>query len=94
MITYSTNWMGPINAQWIKEHGDCWAAGRIDIYGEGFYNSLELGLPAMHKEDWARFSDWLDKFESETVMDLAAIVTEYEKTNPPIRWCKEMNHDS
>ena len=31
MVTYSTNWMGPINQKWVEEHGDCWSAGRIDI---------------------------------------------------------------
>ena len=31
MITYSTNWMGPINKQFIDEHGPHWAGGRIDI---------------------------------------------------------------
>lgn len=30
-ITYSTNWMGPINKKWVDEHGSNWAGGRIDI---------------------------------------------------------------
>jgi len=33
MISYSTNWMGPINRDWIAKNGDCWAAGRIDVLG-------------------------------------------------------------
>ena len=32
-IRYSTNYMGPINMDWIKEHGSDWAGGRIDLYG-------------------------------------------------------------
>lgn len=88
MIRYSTNWMGPINPDWIKEHGEGWSAGRIDVYGTGPYPD-ELGLPPMRSEDWARFSEWLDKLETEEMWTLRMIVWEYEKTNPPIRWLKE-----
>ena len=31
MITYSINWMGPINKKWLDENGSHWAGGRIDI---------------------------------------------------------------
>lgn len=31
MITYSVNWMGPINKEWIERHGSYWSGGRIDI---------------------------------------------------------------
>lgn len=88
MIHYSTNWMGPINEDWIKKHGDDWCAGRIDVYGSGPYPD-ELALPPMKREDWARFSEWLDKLETKEMWTLRMIVWEYEKTNPPIRWLKE-----
>jgi len=93
MITYSTNWMGPINAKWIKEHGDHWAAGRIDIYGTDGAYPEEMSLPTMHSEDWNRFSDWLDSFQTDEICWLDRLVAEYQKTNPPIRWHKEREHE-
>jgi hypothetical protein len=45
-----------------------------------------MSVPAMRKEDWHSLSEWLDTFSSETVLTLAEIVEEYEKTNPKIRW--------
>ena len=89
MITYSTNWMGPINAKWIKDHGEHWSAGRIDIYGTDDAYPEEMGLPTMHAEDWNRFSGWLDKFQTDEIWWLDRLVAEYQKTNPPIRWHKE-----
>jgi len=93
MITYSTNWMGPINSKWIEEHGDCWAAGRIDIYGvpnEPY--PIEYGLPPMHNEDWASFSEWLDDFETERLFSFDELVAQYEQeSGTVIRWWKEKN---
>jgi hypothetical protein len=91
MISYSTNWMGPINAKWIKEHGEHWSAGRIDIYGTDDAYPEEMGLPTMHTEDWNRFSDWLNSFQTDEIWGLDRLVAEYQKTNPPIRWHKERN---
>ena len=34
MIDYSTNWMGPLNQEWLLKNGSNWAGGRIDIRGE------------------------------------------------------------
>lgn len=97
MITYSTNWMGPINRKWIEENGNGWAAGRIDIFGDIITNGeyLEIGLPMMDKHDWNNFTRWLEGdydskgFETETVWTLDQLVEEYEKTNPKITWWKK-----
>ena len=59
-VHYSINYMGPINTDWIKHHGEGWSAGRIDIYGDGLYPD-EIGLPPMKSEDWGRFSNWNDR---------------------------------
>lgn len=88
MISYSTNWMGPINAQWIRENGDHWAGGRIDISGTSYTYGVEIGLPVMHQSDWNRFSDWLRTFETDTVWTITELTEEYEKTNPKITWWK------
>lgn len=89
-ITYSTNWMGPINDEWIHKHGDCWAGGRIDINGvpnEPY--GIEYGLAVMRTEDWVRFSDWLDNLVTQELLTFQEIVDRYERTNPPITWWKE-----
>jgi len=43
----------------------------------------------MHEDDWNRFSDWLDSFQTDELWELDMLVAEYQKTNPPIRWHKE-----
>jgi hypothetical protein len=91
MISYSTNWMGPISLDWIKTHGDHWAGGRIDVYGTGDDYPNELALPTMHEDDWQTFSAWLELFETEKMYTLDQLIVEYEKTHPPIRWHKERN---
>lgn len=89
MIHYSTNWMGPINKDWIEENGDDWAAGRIDVFGD-YIEPTEIGLHVMKTEDWRRFTAWLDKFSTvERVWTLVEIVKEYETTNPKITWWKK-----
>lgn len=87
MINYSTNWMGPINPNWLKTHGKGWAAGRIDIrVNEDDPYGSEIGLPIMSVEDWNRFSVWLRGFTTEEVYTLKQLVSEYEENNPKITW--------
>ena len=90
MIQYHTNWMGPINENWIAKHGNGWSAGRIDIYGvpdEPW--GVEYGLPPMRTEDWNDFSDWLQDFETEELWELEDIIARYEETHRKIRWVKD-----
>jgi hypothetical protein len=91
MITYSTNWMGPINTKWMEEHGKHWAAGRIDIYGvpdEPY--PIEYSLPVMGVQDWKSFSDWLDELETETLLSFNELVAQFEQTvGKKIQWLKE-----
>ena len=87
-VRYRTNWMGPINMDWIRKNGAGWSAGRIDCRGLGLdpmYGD-EIGLSPMKTEDWNRFGDWLDSFTSGTMLSLDELVNEYEKTNPKIVW--------
>lgn len=90
MITYSVNWMGPINPDWIKKNGDYWAAGRIDIRGipDDPYGD-EYGLSAMHMEDWCKLRDWLVTYKTEEVVSYETLIESYEKDNPKIRWFKD-----
>jgi hypothetical protein len=87
MITYSTNWMGPVNTDWIKENGDHWCAGRIDIYGASDYPD-EVALPPLYNQDWHRLTNWLDDVETETALNLQELVEMYEKDHPPLKWLK------
>ena len=66
-----------------------WYGGRIDIYGTGDPYGDEMGLPIMDGPSYKGFSEWLEKFETETVWNLDQLVEEYEKTNPKIRWHDE-----
>ena len=86
MIRYHTNWMGPVNQDWVQKHGDHWCIGRIDIYGADDEYPDELALPMMHADDWYTFTMWLYNYTSKTVCTLDELVLEYEKSNTAIRW--------
>lgn len=90
MIRYSTNWMGPVNYDWVKEHGEGWCIGRIDVSGTDSDYPEELALPMMRAEDWGRFSDWLDTVETDFMWTLTQLVDQYEKTNPRITWWESL----
>lgn len=85
-IRYTTNWMGPVNYDWIQEHGADWSGGRIDVYGTGDDYPDELYLPVMKSQDWHRFSEWLRTLRTDTVWTLAQLVDQYEQTHPEITW--------
>lgn len=91
-IRYSTNWMGPINLQWYHDKGlAAWsyAAGRIDCRGEGLGPYGEaLFLAPMLAEDWVRFTQWLNTFETDAMWYIKDIIELYEKENPKITWAE------
>lgn len=68
MIRYSLIWMGPINAEWIKRHGDNWATGRIEVLSGQFdWADEEYGITIDNK-DWNAFDNFLFKLKSETIL--------------------------
>lgn len=93
-VRYSTNWMGPVSLNWYTERGldyntEQYSTGRIDFwnpYDEDAMYPDEMGVPPMRQEDWNRFSEWLDTFETDDVWEFCQLVWLYEKENPPIRW--------
>ena len=91
MVTYSTNWMGPINQQWIEEHGDFWSAGRIDISGvldEPW--GLEYGVAPMHTEDWNALTDWMWDLTTDHVIGYNELIAMFEEQyGKKIRWWKD-----
>jgi hypothetical protein len=90
VIRYDTNWMGPISMDWINKHGEHWAGGRIDIYGP-WPCPKEYALPVMHREDFYRFGQWLEKLETKRCWGFKRIIKEYERNNSKIRWFKNTN---
>ena len=102
MISYSTNWMGPINMQWYEEGGllkegsveptTYYSAGRIDIYGvPGEHYPLEYSLAPMLGEDWNDFSDWLEGFETQELWEFEKLIACYEgASNTKIRWAEDI----
>lgn len=101
MISYSTNWMGPISLDWFRKRGlleegsveptTYYSGGRIDIRGvpdEPW--GLEYSLPIMHGEDWNDFSDWLESFQTHDLWEFDDIIAQYEDASSrKIRWWKE-----
>ena len=100
MITYSTNWMGPINLYWYEERGllepdgvtpkiQC-SAGRIDIRDDtkpGYDGWNEYGVDPMHGEDWNALSDFLWNFESEELIPYDELIELFEaEYGKKIRW--------
>jgi hypothetical protein len=85
-ITYSTNYMGPIDTDWIAQHGSDWAAGRIDVSGTDNPWGDEIGLPPMKISDWRAFGDWLVTLVTDDMYDLDQLVALYEQTHDKITW--------
>jgi len=82
--------MGPINLDWIKQHGDNWAGGRIDMYGDalGPYGD-EVGVPIMDGESWKLLTKWLDTYVTEDP-DYNVIQTFQDRTGHKITfWQKD-----
>ena len=92
MVTYSTNWMGPINQKWVEEHGDCWSAGRIDIRDsskEGYDGWDEYSLAPMHGEDWNALGYWLREMQTEEVWSYEKLIEHFQYWyGKEIRWQK------
>ena len=68
MITYSLIWMGPINANWIKQHGNNWAMGRIEVRsGQLDWSDQEYGI-CVDSKDWETLDDFLSRLKTETML--------------------------
>ena len=103
MISYSTNWMGPINTEWYRERGlinqdnevtEYYSAGRIDIRDDsksGYDGWDEYSVAPMHGEDWNRLSDWLDNLETERLWGKSELLEAFEEeTGYKIRWADDV----
>lgn len=75
----------------LEEITESYSCGRLDFWNPNVDSKYpdEMGVPPMRSEDWHCFSDWLDTFETDDVLDLNQLVALYEQTNAKIRWAKE-----
>ena len=101
MITYSTNWMGPISLDWYRKRGlleegsveptTYYSGGRIDIRGvpdEPW--GIEYSLPIMHGEDWNALSDYLEELTTEELMPYNTLIEQFETHyGKKIRWADD-----
>jgi hypothetical protein len=83
--------MGPINSDWIKENGEHWAAGRIDVSGSD--EEVTYRLSPMHCEDWGALSHWLDHHVTPELWTYEELIDTFEKKclKRKIRWWKDDN---
>lgn len=87
MVSYCTNWMGPVNLDWIERNGNDWAGGRIDVYGNDDYYPDELGLPLMKANDFYEFGEWLRTVRTVGVLSLKDLEKRYtSETGKTITW--------
>ena len=103
MITYSTNWMGPINLHWYEERGLLeedgvtptirYSAGRIDIRDdskEGYDGWNEYGVSPMHGEDWNALGDYLEELTTEELLPYDTLIEQFETHyGKKIRWAED-----
>jgi len=93
MISYSTNWMGPINEDWITKHGTGWSAGRIDIRDDtkhGYDGWDEYSIAPMRGEDWNALSDYLWDLTTEELLSYNDLIEQFETHyGKKIRWADE-----
>ena len=104
MITYSTNWMGPINLHWYEERGLLeddgvtptvrYSAGRIDIRDEskhGYDGWHEYGVAPMHGEDWNALGDYLWDLTTEELVPYNTLIEQFETHyGKKIRWADDI----
>ena len=103
MISYSTNWMGPISLHWYEERGLLeedgvtptirYSAGRIDIRDDsksGYDGWDEYSVAPMHGEDWNALSDYLWDLTTEELLSYNELIEQFETHyGKKIRWAED-----
>ena len=103
MVTYSTNWMGPISLHWYEERGLLeedgvtltirYSAGRIDIRDDskpGYDGWNEYSAAPMHGEDWNALSDYLWDLTTEELLSYNELIEQFETHyGKKIRWAED-----
>lgn len=97
MVTYSTNWMGPISLAYYKDNnipkGIVYSCGRIDIRDDtkhGYEAWHEYGVPPMTSYSWSKLTDFLSNLETEEVLNYFRLIEMFEQmTRHKIEWYEE-----
>lgn len=99
MISYSTNFMGPISLQWYRDRGidhklQQYAGGRIDVYDlneDDYYaGRTAIGLPIMKAHCFNALSDFLRGFKSSELLSYDDIIAlYYADGNPQIEYAPQ-----
>jgi hypothetical protein len=104
MISYSTNFMGPINLQWYRDRNIpfknnttpaiMYAGGRIDVYGlseQDYYGgTTSIGLPIMTAASFNAFSEFLSQLHSSSLLSYKDLVMLYLASgNTPLEYAPE-----
>ena len=98
MISYSTNFMGPISLQWYRDRGIpfidkgtpavTYAGGRIDVYGVSEYEFYEgktaIALPIMAASSFNTFSVFLQDVKTHKLLKYDQLVELYYLAGHPI----------
>ena len=106
MITYSTNWMGPINLHWYGERGLLeadgvtptvqYSAGRIDIRDDtkqGYDGWDEYSVAPMHGEDWNALGDYLWDLTTEELVSYNELIEQFETHyGKKVRWADDTSN--
>ena len=86
MWHYDTNYMGPINKEWLDNNPGDWAGGRIDCNYSGdnedelekidnhYKMSTEIDVPIMDGKSWCELTNFLESFKSEKLLTLEDII--------------------
>jgi len=72
MWSYTVVQYAILNEEWIKEHGDCWAAGRIECWHDDEdeqYHVHEIGF-VVHVDDLPNFVYTVERMRTEKLIDL------------------------
>jgi len=99
MISYSTNFMGPISLQWYRDRGidpklQQYAGGRIDVYGvnedDHYAGTTAIGLPVMKAQCFNNLSAFLRDFTSSSLLSYNELLTLYYAAgNPEIEYAPD-----
>lgn len=98
MISYSTNFMGPVSLQWYRDRGIpfvdkstpavMYAGGRIDVYGlpdDAFYDGkTAIMLPIMTASSFNALSAFLKDLKTHKLLKYNQLVELYYLAGHPI----------
>ena len=100
MWTYRSNYMGPINKEFIATHGENWAGGRIDCRCDDIKDpdydryGQEIGIPTMNLTHYNILSKWLENLRTDRLLTEEELYALFkEQTKVDIKFFKEDDYE-